>query len=233
MIEKTPEEVKDEINSKIPTPLSEYFWELSNDVSWLHIKWSDYRSLFGNNSNTIDLLNDVAPAFFHRLYEIMWESVLLQLCRLTDPHESSGKRNLSIEQLLQSVPDTDCELKRKLEPLIGDAKNKTAFARDWRNRHLAHKDLRHFVAPFEEPLQQASRKKVEDCLEAIRKYMNCFGKHYGLCPVKYEDTIGALGDAESLLAHIAKTCMQVTKDTKKGHKSCLAPCFCLQKQTRS
>ena len=97
----SPEQVRDRSVAAMPTPLGEIHYALHNEVAWLHLKWKDFRALFGRDQETIDLLNAAAPAFFHALQRMMWEDVLLHLCRLTDPPQSGRRDNLR-----RKVPDT-------------------------------------------------------------------------------------------------------------------------------
>jgi hypothetical protein len=87
----------------------------------------------------VDLLNAAAPAFFHELQRMIWEDVLLHLCRITDPIKTMGHDNLTIMRLPNAIPDL--ALRAVVKPLVDDAGQKTQFARDWRNRRLAHQEL--------------------------------------------------------------------------------------------
>jgi len=167
----------------------------------LWMKWKEYRALYGTNPETIDLLNQAAPAFFHHLQSVLWEDVLLHLCRLTDPVKSAGKDNLTLACLPAAI--TEPPIQRKVQSLVEIAQQKTAFARDWRNRRLAHKEL---PPTSQEPvsLALASRRHVEEALAAIRDAMNCIENHYENSPVRYEDVIEPLGGAASLLSCLRK-----------------------------
>lgn len=198
----TAEQVRDESVAAMPAPLGELHYALYNEVAWLHLKWKDFRALFARSPETIELLNAAAPAFFHELQRMTWEDVLLHLCRLTDPPQSVGHDNLTVRRLPDSIPDAN--LQNQVRPLVDAANQKTQFARDWRNRRLAHKELPPTAGQTAQALASASRQHVEDALAAIRRTMNCIEQHYLDSPVSYEHSIEALGGVESLLVHLQK-----------------------------
>ena len=188
----TAEQVRMEAIGVMGSPLGEIYHSLGDEVSWLHLKWNDFRELFADRE-TVDLLNSAAPAFFHDLQRQTWEDVLLHLCRLTDPPKSSGKSNLTIQRLPDLV--SDAQLRLSLQSLVNDIVQKTTFARDWRNRRLAHKEL-----SLDQPLASASVNDVESALAAIRILMNRFEEPYLNKTVSYEQPIPALGGVKSFIA---------------------------------
>jgi hypothetical protein len=194
------DEVRAERVAKMGTDLGEISNELSRQVTLLHIRWQTYRTLFGTSHETIALLNAIAPAFFFDLERVLWEDVILHMCRVTDKEKPGGKDALTIRRLAGSVSDTTA--KTEVESLVGTAVAKTEFARDWRHRRLAHTDLNHALNPNVQPLATASRQHVEDALAAIRDVMNYIEKRFRGCPVLYEYAIAPLGGAESLLARL-------------------------------
>jgi hypothetical protein len=195
----TGEQVRMEAIAAMGSPLGEIYHSLGDEVSWLHLKWNDFRQLFADRE-TVDLLNSAAPAYFHDLQRQTWEDVLLYLCRVTDPPKSSGKSNLTIQRLPDLVSDE--QLRLILQHLVNDAVQKTAFARDWRNRRLAHTELS--LDDNSQPLASASRKHVEDALAAIRILMNRLEQPYLNETVSYEQPIPALGGVESFIAVLRK-----------------------------
>lgn len=198
----SPEQVRDRSVAAMPTPLGEIHYALHNEVAWLHLKWKDFRALFGREQETIDLLNAAAPAFFHALQRMMWEDVLLHLCRLTDPPQSGRRDNLTVRRLPDLMPDAN--LQNQLRALVNDAKQNAEFARDWRNRRLAHRELPPTSGEVAQPLASASRQHVENALAAIRRTMNCIEQHYLDGPVSYENSIEALGGVASLLGRLRR-----------------------------
>ena len=198
----SPEEVRAATLEAMGSPLGELYDILSNQVTWVHLKWKEHRILFGTSQERIDFLNVAAPAFFADLQDTLWNDVLLHLCRLTDPEKSVGKRNLTIECLPPLI--SDAALHAKVEGLLKHAKEKTTFAREWRNRRLAHRKFPAAITADLESLTPGSRHDVEEALAAIRSVMNCIEVHYMKSSVLYEHSIEALGSVDALLRCLEK-----------------------------
>ncbi len=198
----SPAEVRQRSVSTMPDRLGELHYALHDEVAWLHLKWKDFRALYASSRETIDLLNASAPIFFSNLQRTLSEDVLLHLCRLTDPPRSAGKDTLSIRRLPQLIPDTD--LQREVQCLADAADLKTRFARDWRNRRLAHQELPPLDGQAPATPPQASYQQIEDALAAIRQIMNRVEFHYQGGSVSYEHAIEGLGGVASLLARLRR-----------------------------
>src|SRR5262249_17735938 len=143
MAEQTASESKTECISKMGEPLGSLYWGLWQHLALTYAHWNDYVELYGTKETRIALLNSAAPQFFRMVQDDLWEMSLLHLTRITDPAYSFGKKdkaNLSIQALAEHV--TDASLKTEVEKAVADALNATEFARAWRNRHIAHKDLK-------------------------------------------------------------------------------------------
>ena len=192
----TAEDVRREAVAAMGSQLGEIYHLLSDQVSWLHLKWSTLCELFANRE-TVDLLNSAAPAFFHELQRQMREDIFLHLCRVTDPPISGGKSNLTLRRLPGLVSERGMRL--NLEAMVDNAVKRTEFARDWRNRRLAHTELNQ-----SQPLASISRKHAEDALDAIRKVMNRLEQTYLNKTVSYQHTIPDLGGVASLIAVLRK-----------------------------
>src|SRR5687768_11954076 len=109
---------------------------LWHDVTGLHLKWAEFRELFGTKPSRIDLMNESVPAFFGHLEDVLWSDVLLHLSRLTDPPATGGQQNLTFRrfpQLVARLPIRDA-----VHAELDNVENTTRFARDWRDRRLAH-----------------------------------------------------------------------------------------------
>lgn len=137
---RTAEQVRAEHLKKLGPELGPVFSELSDDFSWLQVKWAEYRELYATSSGRINLLNAAAGVFSRILQDTLWEDALLHLCRLTDPARMGNKQNLSIQALPELCHDP--ALRQEIAQLVEQAMAATSFARDWRNRRIGHRDLR-------------------------------------------------------------------------------------------
>lgn len=196
------DEVRSQAIEKMGEDLGQLFFLLRKEVAWVHLTWSEYRSLFASSHATFDLFNATAPSFFHHLDYWMWHDVLLHLCRLTDPVESVGKENLTLLALSPLIREPD--LRSEVEELASEAKRATQFARDWRNRHLAHRSLSKARNPTGDPLAHASRAAVEAALRAIRDTLLALDGYYLKAETQYQHTQPAPGSAESMLYYLRK-----------------------------
>jgi hypothetical protein len=72
--------------------LAEVFSKFFHECAGLHAKWNECIALFGTNQGRIDILNSAASGFFGMVQRVLWEDVLLHICRLTDDRKV-GRRN--------------------------------------------------------------------------------------------------------------------------------------------
>lgn len=191
----TAEEVKLEHMEKLGEKLGSLFHELWNEVAWLYTKWEEYVELFGKTPSRIDLLNQSAPIFSRIVQDSLWESVILHIMRLTDRPKYSDNNNLSIQCLSILV---DEEIKETISKQIASAKEKTRICRDWRDKHIAHRDLKLAMGEQAEPLKPVSHEMVRHALESIAKVLNTISEYYMKSEIVF-DPINEQGGAESLL----------------------------------
>jgi hypothetical protein len=67
--------------------LGELFHATSSELTWIHWRWRQYRTLFGEKQSRIDLLNEAAPLFFRILHNVFFQDTLLVIARLVGPRE--------------------------------------------------------------------------------------------------------------------------------------------------
>lgn len=175
----TADEAKSSNIEKMGKPLGEIYSALWQEVALIHVRWNEYTALFGTNPKRIDVLNEAAPYFFRMLQDELWDTTLLNLARLTDPARSPGKdvrKNLSLNSMVDLINDDT--LKIEIDALLVKASELTSFARDWRNRRIAHRDLKLALEQPTTALATGSRAQVTEALNAIEKVMNAVSGHY-------------------------------------------------------
>ena len=151
---QSAEEVKEGHIAAMGPSLGPLYHELWNECAWLHMKWHQYVELFGTSPKRIDLLNGAASMFFRIVQDTLWDDTLLHLARLTDRPETGRKPNLTVKRFPALVDDPD--VRNEVEGLVNRADEKTAFARDWRNRRIAHRDLQLALGGGAEPLSSCA-----------------------------------------------------------------------------
>lgn len=181
-------------------PLGKLFYALNQEVEWLYMKWYEYITLYGTEPSRIDLMNKVAPLFFRVVQDSLFEATLLHIARLTDPPKSAGKENLTVKRIPLLVSDQRLSgvLKSKIEVAV----QKSEFCRDWRNRLIAHQDLK--LAIEEEGinlLPPANREMVQKALDSIADVLNTVIYHYKESEIGFGFAHGD-GGGESLLCVI-------------------------------
>jgi len=197
---RTAEEVRDEYIRVMGRDLGQLYYELSNELAWLHEKWRQYCELFGENRERIDLLNKVAPFFFWYLQYTLFDDIQLHLARLTDPSKTKGQDNLTMRRLPQLIADS--KIKKEVETKLNQVLQACRLAREWRHKRLAHLDLVAKRAP--NSLSPRTRRDVERALAAMRQLMNRLASHYGLAEVAYELGVGGVGGADRLIHYLSK-----------------------------
>lgn len=193
---RSPSEAKVVHVAAMGAELGALYSALWQEVAWIHSKWAQYVVLFGTKPERVELLNKAAPSFFRLVQDTLWENVILHIARLTDSPQSVGKPNLSIKRVPALVSDPT--LKVRIETLVSNCVSSTEFSRDWRNRHLAHRDLKRATADVADPLLPASRAKVKEVLANFCDLLNALSQHY-LDSTSFFDMSGTPGDAEELL----------------------------------
>lgn len=141
MPEYTPTEVAQRYRATMGEDLGPVFYRLWNECGWLHLMWREYVTPFGTNKARLALLNKAAPGFARLVDDVLWDSVLLHISRMTDPPERGGKKKketLTLRRLPELVADS---IRPTVEKRLTVILKKVAFARDHRNRRIGHRDL--------------------------------------------------------------------------------------------
>ena len=156
---------------------------LVSECASLHFKWGDYVELFGAKPERVELLNRAAGPFFRLVQDSLWEDILLGLARFVDSPRSAGKDNLTLRRLPLLVAPA---LRQSLGELVDACIETCGFARDWRMRHIAHRDLALALDRGAEPLAPATRLAVQTALAAVVAVLNAVEQHYLKSEVAYD-----------------------------------------------
>lgn len=151
---------------ELPESVRAIFQGLYEDLVSLHGKWQFYLDLF-NDPETVELLNAVAMGSFQMIEESLRSDMTMSICRLTDPAQSCGKDNLSVNVLvdkLRHIPE--------LATLSQKFHDSCKPVRDYRNKRVGHNDLRAALKPRADPLPNVTRVDIEDILASGAKLIN-------------------------------------------------------------
>lgn len=192
--------VRSEYINAMGQELGASFYELYRKLVELHVLWQQYRQLFGCDSDTVHLLNRTAGLFFKIIQDELWDSVLLGVSRMTDPPATGKKKNLTIQSLPPLI--SDAKLQGEMQHLCDKALVAAEFAREHRNKRIAHQDHDYLSNRNSDPLSGISRILIEEMLAALRAALNRLDLHFRDSTVMYEDFVDESG--ARLLVHKLK-----------------------------
>lgn len=151
--------------------------------------WDRYEALFCTTER-VEILNASGGHFWGSVQSILFDHVLLGICRLTDKHDMRSGKNVSVEML--GKLDTKQHNKR-LHQRISQAKKKCSFARSWRDKRIAHNDYLQMVGPVN-LLGKATRRRVTSAIVSIHEVLRWVQqKHFDGDMMLYE-----MGDSSTL-----------------------------------
>ena len=191
MIMRSMDEIRTDYISSMGEELGSSFYELYRKLVELHIIWQQYRQLFGDDTETVHLLNRTAGLFFKIVQDELWDSVLLGVSRMTDPPATGKNKNLTIQSLPPLI--TDLALRTEVQSLCDKAFKSADFAREHRNKRIAHQDYNYLSNRDSAPLSGISRALVEQMLTALRAVLNRIDLHFRESIVMYEDFVDESG----------------------------------------
>lgn len=162
--------VKREHQDKLGEEFGAVYHGLWNDWAWSLMRIQEFRELF-STAEHVKLLNTITGGgFLWDVQHVLWDDLMLRITRLTDPKQSAGKDNLTVQRL----PDfcEDPELRSDVRSRVDAAVDAAAFARDWRNRRISHTDLTRTLEPSAGPLARASLAQASAALDAVHSVLN-------------------------------------------------------------
>ena len=177
---RTAQEVREKFTKELGSEVGEEFYRLY--VYWLEalVQFKEYKVLF-DDKDEVDMLNAIGPSFFKNVQDIMQDSLVLHITRLTDPHES-GRNNIYKSLSIRMLPGRlqedegirnrerfeDLDWNKRLTELVNTAKIDAEFARYHRDKRIAHLDRDVVMSlPSAEPLPPINSEDIEKVLNSI------------------------------------------------------------------
>lgn len=160
--------VKELYQKLLGREFGQVFYELH--AAWLLAlaRYVEFDRLFGSPKH-VEHLNAIGGGFFGDVQYIFWDDLILRLCRLTDPVGTGNKRNLTI----QIVPKLcRANLRAEIQGGVERAVEAAGFARDHRNRRIAHEDYDLALRRDAEPLPAASLENAKKSLDYIHAVLD-------------------------------------------------------------
>ena len=139
MRKQTHDKIRKRYEDALGSEFGGLLWHLWNDLANARLACDELTFLFGKerHAEELSILGNVFTADIFRTFS---ESLVLRIARLTDPATTGRHRNITIRALPQYL-DSYEPLRGKVKVLIAEALDRTGFARQLRNKHLAHRDL--------------------------------------------------------------------------------------------
>jgi len=182
----------------MPSEVRDLFDPIKESVLALHAYWKLFRQLYMSGPERVALLNATGGQFFSVVQEVLRDSLFIGIGRLTDPPKTFGKDNLSFQSLAELISHTDNDLfSHQVKPTLDSLKARSVAFRDWRNRRLAHSDLRTSLRTHPDPLPGVSPSDVDSILAEMSRLMNSIQVHYSDTTTMY-DYVLIEGDADRM-----------------------------------
>ena len=174
------------------------FKAIHPQVLQAHIGWAQFRFLFTVSDRRMTVLSNTAPGFFAVLRDVLRNEAFMGIRRLTDPPETSGKRNLSLRTLVKLADASSnlrlsSEANAKLTELLARAKTIREVGDVW----IAHTDLVRALSDTPLADLKVQRGEVDEVLRLIRELVWLFADHLSEARVNYDLPI-IVGDADAL-----------------------------------
>jgi AbiU2 len=164
--------------------LGKIFTALGNELSELSAICDDCIFLFGDGSEDhVALMNTVAHAFFARTQRTFERELMLGVCRITDPVMTKvggkAKDNLTILRFVDLLTRLRPKIVPELKSRILVAQDAAEFAKDWRNRWLAHRSLDlSTTAQTAKPLDSSTYSEIDNALTALDEVLKTVAKAF-------------------------------------------------------
>jgi hypothetical protein len=172
---------------QITSEIEKIYKPLYQDICYIHTKWGIFRQLYVSDKNTVDILNKSGALFFRITQELLVDDIVLSLSRLTDPSKTFKKDNLSLEQLVDAIDESKFpKLKDEASKQLENARIKCSFAREIRNKKIAHNDLTHRLQPKVSLYSKVTTTTIDDALLSIRELINKVATTFEGSTVCYE-----------------------------------------------
>ena len=185
------------------TTLQTLFLAFRKECIWLRNCYNTYLSLYESDERTTKALNDSAHLFFQDLNRILIEYVLLQVCKITDPAETAGHKNLTFEGLNAELCN-DGLMTQEIADLSAGLSHYRELVKDARNKLLGHLDRETILN--DQPIGKHAEEEATEFFSRLQGYVDAVGNAIGVGPLDFQAIPGS-GDVLDLI--------KVLKDTTR------------------
>lgn len=176
------------------------FLEFREQCIWLRCCYNTYVKLFESGPETEQLLKNVAAIFFHDLNNILIDNIWLQICKLTDPAMSMGRKNLTVKHINNLLESSNL-MNDEIITFSENIMKCRSLIKEGRNRLISHLDRESVLN--DKPIGE--HKKEDDILffDSLQGYCDSVGIVIGVGPLDFSGTPGP-GDVVDLLKKLKR-----------------------------
>jgi hypothetical protein len=189
---RTGNEIKEEYCKVLGTEFGNFFYEIYTQTVWLFVEWEQYKKLY-TKEETVEVLNNTASSYFALQQRIQWNSIVLNIARLTDEEKLGKYENLTYLKIPDYIEDEEFKQEIKLE--IMKLKKEREDIKKLRHKILAHNDLECILYEKKkiEILNTVTLKKAETVLSQIENIFQMIYSHYFQAHMLFKDTLFKFG----------------------------------------
>ena len=163
----------------IPHEIIDQFEAAKQQLITASAKWQLVEQLFAKSKTRSEFLKRTGSCFFALVKNSLVTDVMISLGRLLDRSNLKGNENLTLERLVTSVSELgNGELALKLDVHLVNARAAYDATRLYRNKRLAHNDLKTILEQDANPLCPATVGDVRKTLREAGEFLNLIDLHY-------------------------------------------------------
>jgi hypothetical protein len=163
----------------LPEEVADQFEAAKQQLITASAKWQLVEQLFAKSQVRSDFLRRTGSGFFALIRDSVITDVMISLGRLLDKPRLNGNDNLTLERLMTSVSELgDQELAPKLADHLQNAKAAYNATRLYRNKRLAHNDLKTILEQELMPMPPATVGEIRTTLREAGIFLNIISLHY-------------------------------------------------------
>jgi len=175
---------------------------LTNDFYWARHYYNEYKKLYTISELRVQLLNEIAPSFFRLIQDMLWDQMILNLAKLTDPYKRGSNTNLSAHVLQKLATENHWSFAGEIGDLLKEVDNVSKSIRDRRNKLMGHRDLLTALSAgvVQDHALDVTLDQTEQVLDLIGKAINLV--YQNLANKTFLWNFGSDHDVNDLIIHL-------------------------------
>lgn len=177
---------------------------IRSEIVRLNRDWNTFHHLFAKDDQTVTLLHNTATGFFRIIKDVLTENIFMTICRLTDPPQSMGNDNLSLQRIIDDIHiSKHYAIADDLQKQLDVIKEKSKPVRILRNQALSHLDFnRTLNIQYPDPIV-IPRGLIDDLVNRINNMIKAIVSEFEGVDF-FPDMVMFKGTAEDLIYFLEK-----------------------------